>query len=52
MAAGHILVTLLCFCMLSTLILDVQARYLPTRSQEDRLDKLRELLRDVRCEIE
>ncbi|XP_075210682.1 proctolin [Lycorma delicatula] len=28
-------------------LLTVEARYLPTRSQEDRLDRLRELLRDL-----
>jgi Na+-transporting NADH:ubiquinone oxidoreductase subunit NqrC len=31
----------------SQLMTSVSARYLPTRSQEDRLDKLRELLKDV-----
>lgn len=27
----------------------VSARYLPTRSNEDRLERLRELLKDVSC---
>lgn len=31
----------------SSTMMCVSARYLPTRSQEDRLEKLRELLKDV-----
>jgi hypothetical protein len=39
--------TVLLALVLVTLYVATEARYLPTRSQDDRLDKLRELLRDV-----
>lgn len=36
----------------SQVLVTVSARYLPTRSQDDRLEKLRELLRDVSAQNE
>ena len=38
---------LLVALLLVALYAATEARYLPTRSQDDRLDRLRELLRDV-----
>lgn len=39
--------TVLSLCMVLLLAVTVDSRYLPTRGQEDRLDRLRDLLRDV-----
>lgn len=47
MAGSRAMVFLVCFCLVSVLVLNTEGRYLPTRSDRDRLDKLRELLRDV-----
>nr|QHB80565.1 proctolin [Carabus violaceus] len=47
MVGSHAMAFLFCFCLASMLILNTEARYLPTRSDRDRLDKLRELLRDL-----
>lgn len=39
--------TVLSLCMVLLLAVTVDSRYLPTRGQEDRLDRLRDLLKDV-----
>jgi hypothetical protein len=43
----HLLVAACALLALSALTAHVDARYLPTRGQDDRLDRLRELLKDV-----
>lgn len=39
--------TVVSLCLVLLLAVTVDSRYLPTRGQEDRLDRLRDLLRDV-----
>jgi len=41
------IIVILASLVASQLVTSASARYLPTRSQDDRLDKLRELLKDV-----
>ncbi|XP_054268437.1 uncharacterized protein LOC128991001 [Macrosteles quadrilineatus] len=40
-------VVVVCLCLVLTLAAITEGRYLPTRGQEDRLDRLRDLLRDL-----
>lgn len=52
MTSARLLATLLCVVVLSIILNSntTEGRYLPTRSNSDRLDKLRELLKEVRRE--
>ncbi|XP_065335971.1 uncharacterized protein LOC135936892 [Cloeon dipterum] len=43
----HLLVACALLAVVAVLLSPTEARYLPTRGQDDRLDRLRELLKDL-----